>query len=207
MDSAIPYPDARPEDLLDRARAGDQAAQGRLLELYRNYLRLMARSLISRPLRVLLDASDLVQESFLKANREFHRFAGSTEAELVAWLRKILVNTLANQAKHHQAQGRDYRRRQSLEAMLDRSSLAVQSALAAPISSPSAQAMRREQAVLLADALEQLPAHYREVFILRNLEHLPFPVIARRMGRSLDAVQVLWKRALDRLIAMLRERS
>jgi RNA polymerase sigma-70 factor (ECF subfamily) len=116
-----------------------------------------------------------------------------------------LVNTLANQAKHHQAQGRDYRRRQSLEAMLDRSSLAVQRALASPISSPSAQAMRREQAVLLADALEQLPAHYREVFILRNLEHLPFPEIARRMGRSLDAVQVLWKRALDRLIAMLRE--
>jgi RNA polymerase sigma-70 factor (ECF subfamily) len=188
MDSAIPYADARPEDLLDRARADDQAARGRLLELYRNYLRLMARSLISRPLRVLLDASDLVQESFLKANREFHQFAGSTEAELVAWLRKILVNTLANQAKHHQAKGRDYRRRQSLEAMLDRSSLAVQRALASPISSPSAQAMPRERAVLLADALEQLPAHYREVFILRNLEHLPFPEIARRMGRSLDAV-------------------
>src|SRR5215470_8051082 len=41
MDSAISYPDARPEDLLDRARAGDPAARGRLLELYRNYLRLM----------------------------------------------------------------------------------------------------------------------------------------------------------------------
>src|SRR5579883_54585 len=198
MDPGISDPDARPEDLLECARAGDPVARGRLLELYRNYLRLMARSLIGRPLRVLLDASDLVQETFLKAHREFHQFAGSTEPELVAWLRKILVNTLANQAKHHTAQGRDYRRQQSLEALLDRSSLAVQRALARPISSPSAQAVRREQAVLLADALEHLPAHYREVFILRNLEHLPFPTIAQRMGRSLDAVQVLWKRAMDR---------
>ena len=68
--------------------------------------------------------------------------------------------------------------------MLDRSSAAVQQALAAPVETPSAAAVRREQAVLLADALEKLPAHYREVFILRNLEHIPFDQIAARMGRS-----------------------
>ncbi len=30
----------------------------------------------------------------------------------------------------------------------------------------------------MADALEKLPADYREVFLLRNLEHIPFEVIA-----------------------------
>ena len=113
--------------------------RGRLLELYRNYLRLLARSLIRPPLQVQLDASDLVQETFLKAHREFAQFAGSGERELVAWLRQILVRTLANQAKHHRARGRDQRRQESLDVLLDRSSLAIQAQLADSIASPSAQ--------------------------------------------------------------------
>jgi RNA polymerase sigma-70 factor, ECF subfamily len=141
----------------------------------------------------------------LKAAREFSQFLGSTEPELTAWLRQILVRTLANQAKHHRRQVRNYHRQESLEAMLDRSSTAVQRALAAPSASPSAHAVRREQAVLLADALESLPAHYREVFILRNLEHIPFDQIAARMGRSPGATRVLWKRAMDRLSRTLSE--
>ena len=196
-----------PELLLARARIGDEAALGRLLELYRNYLRLVARALIGQALRVRLDASDLIQETFLKAAREFSHFLGSTEPELTAWLRQILVRTLASQAKHHRRQGRDYQRQESLEAMLDRSSAAVQRALAAPVETPSHHAVRREEAVLLADALETLPAHYREVFILRNLEHIPFDQIAVRMGRSPGATRVLWKRAMDRLSQSLRDHS
>jgi RNA polymerase sigma-70 factor, ECF subfamily len=200
-------PDAIPDLLLIQARAGDEAALGRLLELYRNYLRLVARALIGQALRVRLDASDLVQETFLKASRGFSEFLGSTEPELTAWLRQILVRALANQAKHHRRLGRDYQRQESLEAMLDRSSAAVQQALTSPVETPSAHAVRREQAVLLADALEKLPAHYREVFILRNLEHIPFDQIAARMGRSPGAARVLWKRAMDRLSVSLRDQS
>jgi RNA polymerase sigma-70 factor, ECF subfamily len=200
-------PDVIPERLLEQVRDGDEAALGRLLELYRNYLRLIAGSLIGQALSVRLDASDLVQETFLKASREFGQFLGSTEPELTAWLRRILVRTLANQAKHHGRQARDYHRQESLEAMLDRSSEAVQRALAAPSPSPSGHAIRREQAVLLADALEKLPADYREVFILRNLEHVPFDEVAARMGRSPGAARVLWKRAMDRLSQLLKEPS
>ena len=199
--------DTIPDLLLEQARAGDEAALGQLLELYRNYLRLVARALIGQALRVRLDASDLVQETFLKASREFGQFLGSTEPELTAWLRQILVRTLSNQAKHHRRQVRNYQRQESLEAMLDRSSAAVHHALAAPSDSPSAHAVRREQAVLLADALEKLPAHYREVFILRNLEHIPFDQVAARMGRSPGATRVLWKRTMDRLSLLLRENS
>jgi RNA polymerase sigma-70 factor (ECF subfamily) len=193
--------------LLVQARGGDQAALGRLLELYRNYLRLLARSLIRPPLEVQVDASDLVQETFLKAHRAFGQFAGAGEAELVAWLRQILVRTLANQAKHHRARRRDQRRHQSLEALLDRSSLAIQQQLADSIGSPSAHAVRREQAVLLADALAGLPADYREVFILRNLEQVAVDEIAARMGRSPNAVRKLWGRAMVALKQALEQRS
>jgi RNA polymerase sigma-70 factor, ECF subfamily len=182
--------------LLAQARAGDKAALGRLLELYRNYLRLMARSLIHQPLQVRLDASDLVQETFLKAYREFRQFVGSGERELVAWLRQILVRTLSNQAKHHRARGRDQRRQESLDVLLDRASLAIQEQLADSTASPSVHAVHREQAVLLADALSRLPVEYREVFILRNMEQVPVAEIATRMGRTPNAVRKLWTRAM-----------
>jgi RNA polymerase sigma-70 factor (ECF subfamily) len=66
-------------------------------------------------------------------------------------------------------------------------------------SSPSHRAFRREQAVLLSGALEQLPAAYREVLILRHLEGLSFPEVARRMSRTVLSVKKLWARALPRL--------
>jgi RNA polymerase sigma-70 factor (ECF subfamily) len=199
--------DATPDLLLPRARAGDDEARGRLLELYRNYLRLLARSLIGGALRIRLDPSDLVQEVFLKAHREFSGFAGRGEPELVAWLRQILVRALADQARHHRRQARDHRRQESLEAMLDRSGREAQQALVTHASSPSAAAARREQAVLLADALARLPDDYREVFILRTLEHIPFDEIAARLGRSTGAVRMLWTRAVERLSRLLEERT
>jgi RNA polymerase sigma-70 factor (ECF subfamily) len=124
---------------------------------------------------------------------------GATEPELLAWLRQILVRNLADQAKHDRRQGRDLRRQVSLEAALDRSSNAANHALAANLTSPSARLEKRERAVLLADALEKLPADYREVFILRTLEHVPVEKIAVRMGRSANAIYKLWFRAMAAL--------
>jgi RNA polymerase sigma-70 factor (ECF subfamily) len=71
--------------------------------------------------------------------------------------------------------------------------------LAASISTPSQRASRREQAVLLSEALDKLPRDYREVIILRHLEQCSFAEVANRMGRSEDSVQKLWVRALANL--------
>src|SRR3954452_19292324 len=98
-----------PERLLEQARGGDVEALGRLLESYRNYLGLLARSLAGPGRRGRLDHSDLVQEAFLHARRGFDRFRGGSEPELVAWLRRILAGVLANQLKRDRTQGRDRR--------------------------------------------------------------------------------------------------
>jgi RNA polymerase sigma-70 factor, ECF subfamily len=201
----MPPPDASCELLLKWARAGDGQARGRLLELYRNYLRVVARAMIGQALRVRLDASDLVQETFLNAHREFGQFLGATEPELVSWLRQIMIRTLANQARHHRRKGRDYQRDEPLEVLLERSSSEVQRALAIPLSSLSSQTARRERSVLLADALQKLPADYREVFLMRNLEHIPFEEIAVRMGRSPGAARMLWTRTIKKLSLLLEE--
>ena len=107
---------------------------------------------------------------------------------------------VANLVRHYfGVQKRDVRLEQELQADLDNSSRMLGQDLAAALSSPSEQAMRREQAVLLANALERLPPDYREVIILRHLEELTFPQVAERMGRSLNSVQKLWLRGLARL--------
>ncbi len=198
-------PDAVPELLLAQARAGDSAALGQLLELYRNYLRLIARSMMHGAAALKLEASDLVQETFLKAHRQFAEFAGMDEPGFMAWLRRILARTVADQARYHRAQVRSSRREVALEDLLDLAGGAAQQALADSLPSPSSLAVRRERSVLLADALEKLPADYRTVFVLRNIERIPFNEIAVRLGRSPGAVRVLWTRAMKRLSALLEE--
>jgi RNA polymerase sigma-70 factor (ECF subfamily) len=193
-----PGPD--PERLIHRARAGDAAALGELLELSRNYLALLARLQIGKRLQGKVDDSDLVQETFLAAHQHFPNFRGRTEAEFVVWLRKILAAKVADLLRRYQgAQRRDLRLERQLTDELDESSQALNGGLVDPQSSPSQRAAHREQAVLLADALKTLPPAYGEVIILHHFEGLSLPEVARRLGRSPDGVKKLWLRALVRL--------
>ncbi|MBW3542343.1 MAG: sigma-70 family RNA polymerase sigma factor [Planctomycetes bacterium] len=192
--------------LLDDARRGEDAALGELLELYRNYLHLLARVGIDRRLRGKMSPSDVVQETFLQARRGFEQFQGRTEQELMGWLRQILVSRLAMLVRHYRAQRRNVRLERTLEAELKHSSAAWGESLPARGPSPSHSAARREQAVLLADALAELPPKYREVVVLRHLEGLPFAEVAERMNRTLPSVKNLWTRALARLRQLLGDR-
>jgi len=198
--------DADRKRLLAAARDGDRDSLGVLLELYRNYLQLMARTQIDLHLQGRVSPSDAVQEAFVQACENFAQFRGGSESELLAWLRRILVNSLAKLVeKQVKARKRDVRREVSVERLtrnLEDSAAAFEAALVSPQSSPSEQAERREQAALVADQLARLPPHYREVIVLRNLEGQPFEEVARRMKRTAGAVRILWLRALDRLRKM-----
>jgi RNA polymerase sigma-70 factor (ECF subfamily) len=173
---------------------------GQLLERYRGYLELLARVQIGRRLQGKADAADVVQETFLEAYRHFGQFYGRSPGEFASWLRHILADRLSKLVRHYLGtRGRDVRLERQLAAELERSSQALDRGLLASSSSPSRKAARHEQAVQLAEALGRMPQDYREVLILRHLEGLSFPQVARRMGRSLDSVKNLWTRGLARL--------
>lgn len=189
-----------PKQAIAQARIGGDAALGALLEVYRNYLRLLARIEIGRRLQGKVDPSDLVQETFLEAHRHFARFQGNDEPQFAYWLRQILAARVANLVRHYfGTQGRNVRLEEELAAEIDNSSRMLGHELAASLASPSEQAVHREQAVLLADALQKLPEDYRDVIILRHLEGLTFPEVARRMGKTQDSVEKLWLRGLAKL--------
>jgi RNA polymerase sigma-70 factor (ECF subfamily) len=177
------------------ADEGDR--RGPPLERYRNYLLLLARIQLDRGLQGMLDPSDLVQQTLLKAHQNRGQFRGHTEAELAAWLRAILARHLTDVARKFGARlgGRE----RSLEAALEQSSARLEGWLAAGGSSASGRAERQEQLLRMAEGLAGLPDDQRVALELHHLRGLPVAAVAREMGRSTAAVGSLLYRGLKAL--------
>ncbi len=197
----IPQPD--PQQLLTEARTAPDAVLGQLLQLYNNYLRLLAAAQLDGKLRARVSPSDIVQETFLEAHRDFPQFRGESEREFLAWLRKILANNLASLVERHVlAEKRAVHREVSLEgvgAAIERSTARLDRVLVDRGASPSTSASRREYVVILADQLAEMRPEYREIIVLRHLEGLPFKEIAERTDRTAGAARMLWLRAINQL--------
>lgn len=188
-------PDAIPPDWLDEARAGSPDALGRVLEAYREYLLAVAGRELNADLRPKGGASDLVQDTFLQAQRDFPQFAGSSPEELRAWLRGLLQHRLANFARQY---------RQTQKRGLEREvHLGQHGSAAAPVPArtptPSQEVMALEREVAVQEALKRLPEDYRTAILLRYQEDLSFEEIGRRMRRTPEAARKLWWRAVERL--------
>ena len=91
------------EELILAARAGARDALGELADLCRDHLVRLADRELRGGLRAKLAASDVVQDTFLEAHRDFGKFAGTTYADLQAWLRKTMLNNLADARRRFQA--------------------------------------------------------------------------------------------------------
>lgn len=186
--------------LISLARAGDGAALGQLLDKYRDYLTVLASREIGNRLQRKVDAADVVQDVFLEAHRQFPRFLGEAEPQLLEWLRAILAGVLANIVRRYLGtQARNLKLEQELADDLNQSSCQLAAWAIDPESSPSAQAARGEQTLIVANGLGRLPEDYREVLMLRHLDGLTFQEISAKLNRSVDSVEKLWVRGLAKL--------
>ena len=174
----------------------------RPLEEYRDYLRLLARLQLDIRLRGMMDPSDIVQQTLLKAHENLQGFRGKTDAELQAWLRAIMAQQLALMARRR---GRQPGQPHSLEAELEQSSARLESLLASEQSSPSEQAMRTERLVELATALARLPEDQQTAVELRYLRGLSVPAVAEQMGRSTVSVTGLLYRGTRAMRVLMAE--
>jgi RNA polymerase sigma-70 factor (ECF subfamily) len=197
--------DVAANELLQQARRGDREALGRLLEAQRTALRRLAEGRLGERLEVRVDASDIIQQTFLEAHRSFQQFAGQDARELAAWLQGILDHKVAGAVRDHTLLlKRDVRREQSLDDSQGGKGPLKQQ-LDAGLSSPSEKAIRGEEERRLAEALTTLPADQREAVRLRHLEGWALADIARRLGRSPAATAGLIKRGMQALRRRLRE--
>jgi len=164
---------------------------------------LAERQLIGR-IAVRVDASDIIQQTFLEAHRSFRQFAGADARELAAWLQRILDHKVAGAIRDHTIlQKRNLRRDQSIDD--SHGGLAsLKQQLDAGLSSPSQKAIRGEEAQRLAKALTVLPDDQREAVRLRHLEGWALADIARHLGRSPAATAGMIKRGMQILRRQLR---
>jgi len=179
---------------LAAARAGSGAALGMALETCRNYLLLIAGQHLDADVNAEGGSSELVQETFLEAQRDFARFHGTSEAELLTWLRQILLNHVADFTRRYRGAGR---RDINREVAGGDSARPAGTVPAAPTPIPRAAGL--EQAETLKQALQRLPDDYRQAVVLRYLEGRSFDDIGKLMNCSPDAARKLWARAMERL--------
>lgn len=191
---------------LETARSSGPEAVAGLLAEFRNFLRITAASGIPPAFRTRLDASDVVQETMLKASSRFESFDGISEGELAAWLRTTLNRTIIDGLRRLQAaKAADPQRVKSVEALVDRSSMICQNLLEASGTSPSMKASRHEDSLILAKAMSAMPDDYRIVLTLRSIEERTWADVAAQMNRTEGSVRMLWTRALVQLKPKLEE--
>ena len=197
------------DELVRRARQGDQPGREELFAACRDYLGGVAHVQVESWLRAKVDASDLVQQTLFEAHRDFDRFQGATGGEMLAWLRRILThNALDLVRQYHGTAKRQARREVALRGGGNESALAHGAPEpASPQPSPSEEVMRRDDQLRIAAALAQLAPDHREVIVLRNLERLSFDEVARILDRSRPAAQMLWMRAMKKLQEVMGEES
>jgi RNA polymerase sigma-70 factor (ECF subfamily) len=194
-------------ELIDRARQNDAKALDELFTRCRPYLGLAARARVESWLKAKADASDLVQQTMLEAYRGFGRFAGQTEAEWLAWLRRILDHNAADFVRRFHGAKRQVGKERPLAAPNGDSQAAGAPEPAAQIDTPSVAMAKLESELQLAAAIESLAPDHREVIALRNLQRLPFDEVAQRMNRSRPAVQMLWMRAIQKLQEVIQQEA
>jgi RNA polymerase sigma-70 factor (ECF subfamily) len=186
------------ERWMDEARAGSKEALGEMLEMCRRYLLSIAQGELAPDLQAKGSPSDLVQETFLEAQRDFVQFGGTSEQELLRWLRQILLHNVGTFSRlFRETSKRDLTREITAGAGPFENTL--WNIVPDDGSSPSRVAMQHEQAVALQRALARLPDDYRQVIMLRYEQQHAFEEIGRRMNRSPEAVRKLWARAMERL--------
>lgn len=192
--SSTSAPEVDEKALLDRLRAGDDAAYEELVRAYGGRMLAVAR----RFLRSEEDARDAVQDAFVSAFRSIDRFEGN--ARISTWLHRIVVNAALMKLRT-----RRRRPEQSIEDLLPSY---LDDGHMEPTPSPWREteadgAERRELAELLLRSIDRLPEIYRNVLMLRDIEELDTQETADVMGISPGAVKTRLHRARQALRGLL----
>jgi len=185
------------DQLFASAKRGSTESLGSLLFLYRNYLLSIAQAELGDDLRAKMGASDILQDTYLEAGRDFESFSGTDIAELQGWLRQILLNNLANSVRSYRSsEKRDVSREVPGDSPVGEPLFAR---LISRGETPSRSLMDEEVLGSVRAAVQRLPEHYQSVVILRNYERLPFEEIGARIGHTPEAARKLWCRAIKQL--------
>jgi RNA polymerase sigma-70 factor (ECF subfamily) len=171
----------------------------RFIDSFQTYLRLVADRQLPEDVRAKVSPSDIIQNTYLEARRDFKRFSGNNDRELLAWLCQILLNNVKDAARHYQSREK---RKVSREVPLQH--VQANDCCPAATDSPSRIVSGREEEMLLQHALAKLPKEYRQVIVLRSFERRSFAEVGQALNRSEEAARKQFGRAIVQLQHMLQ---
>ena len=196
------WPDSsQTQELLAGARQGDAAAVNQLLDRHRDSLRRMIELRLDRAVSSRVDASDIVQEVLLEANRRLRDYLNEPKMPFHLWLRHIGQDRLIDaHRRHRQAARRSVDREQAQSARpLDQSTLDLMAGICDPELTPAAAATWQELQRRFQAAIEELDEPDREVVLMRHFEQLSNSEVAQTLNLSEPAAGMRYLRAMRRL--------
>jgi RNA polymerase sigma-70 factor, ECF subfamily len=196
-----------PDDLLDRAKAGDAQALAELFGHYRERLKRMVRLRLDHRLQGRVAPSDVLQDAYLDLAGRATEYFARPAIPFFLWLRLLTgQRLLAIHRQHLGTKMRDVGQEVALRhgAMPQASSASLAAQLLGRLTSPSLAAVRAEMQLRLQEALNSMDAVDREVLVLRHFEELSNSETASVLGLQKTAASNRYVRALKRLRAMLR---
>ena len=184
-------------NLIERIKAGDQQAFAPLFDKYRRRLAVLIHYRLSLELRSLVEVDDVLQETWLRAFRDFGQFSYRSPGSFMSWLTRIADHVVADAARSQKRQ-----KRHAVELLRFRS--ASNPAGPEPVDSktPSRLLAQEENMRRLLDRLDALPHDYRQAILLMKVEGLSTPEAAERLGKPKQATALLLHRAVKRLRAL-----
>ncbi len=176
-------------ETLEAAKLGDATALSAIVEQYRPFLLQLARERLEPQLQAKIGNSDIVQLSLAEACQSITTFKGATEPELIAWLKRILLNNLMNVNRYYHAEKRAIDRELSFNDSWSR--LSKDLVFVSRDMSPGLNLITREQYASIENALLSLSDEYRLVIVERNQNGKSFSQIGSEFGCSPDAARKL----------------
>jgi RNA polymerase sigma-70 factor (ECF subfamily) len=153
------------------------------------------RRLASRFAHAIADAEDLVQETMLRACGKWHQYEPGTNVR--AWLMTIMRN-------HYINGYRAARARPTIVELDEATDLGDAAPEAGSASGEPSRALTDEGVI---DAIQELPAKYRQVLLLSDVDGLPLAEIAHVLEIPVGTVKSRVHRARQRARGMLRRHA
>lgn len=199
ISNKTPFSQKEWPQLVEAARCGCEDSLGEIIIRLRGYLLLIANGQIRGSLRAKFGASDIVQNSLLDACAAIDEFNGTTEAEMRAWLKQIVLhNFIDEQRRYTHTQSRSLDRERPLETLMV--------PLSASIHQAGSKVMQKsEELQQLSRALQRLSPRQQRVVEGRRRFGYSYRQIANQLGITEASVRKIWSRAIKQLSEYLVE--
>lgn len=203
------WPEAeQTQELLDLIRDGDSRAAEKLLQRHREALRRMIAMRLDKKIQQRVDASDIVQDVLVDANRRLQAYLENPAMPFHLWLRHMARDRIIDAHRRHRGSAkRSVDREQGLFAAANQNHSTIQ--LAAQLCdgelTPAAAATMHELQVRFEAAIDQLNEQDQEIILMRHFEHLTNQEAAIALELSEPAASMRYLRAMRRLRELLGE--